>query len=388
MGALTSKPFSFTARSWELADRIAYDFHDTYFSALKVSFRGSSIMRILPDFNQTTLSEWISDRARFSYDSLPITSPKQEKLLSRTLPISSVYFLNFISKRFPIFANSFSVFKEFSDLTYAHRFKNYVSFLGFTNPSDTYDFRSQFYTDRFWSDTSFHDFKNFFFVGVNIRYQLPVLAITFRKYLSTREKYFFNFGFFTNNLFEEFNLGSEFVHFFDFLRCKSRTSRLLQAEHQKSLFFTTPKLKKLISYYQPSTQVISFFDSPSYLSSAEMGGVCTPQVFNSIFDSSLFQPHPFTYVSFNLRSFRYQRFDSPFSVLQFGNFTNYMVKSILIADYEDSRLKFGLNFNSVFFQYTNFYTYSFANSFSALSLNNLVSVKRQLDSRTNFNYYI
>jgi hypothetical protein len=388
MGALTSKPFSFTARSWELADRIAYDFHDTYFSALKVSFRGSSIMRILPDFNQTTLSEWISDRARFSYDSIPTTSQKQEKLFSLKLPITSVYFLNFIFKRFPTFANSFSVFKGFSDLTHAHRFKNYVSFLGFSNPFETYDFRSQFYTNCFWSDTSFVNFKNFFFVGVNVRYQLPVLAIAFRKYLNSREKYFFNFGFFTNNLFEEFNFGSDFVHFYDFLRGKTRASRLLQAENHKSLFFTTPKLKNIISTYQPSAQVISFFDSPSCLSSAEMGWVYSPEVFNSIVDTTLFQPHPFTYVSFNLRSFRYQRFDSPFSVFQFGNFTNYMIKNTLIADYRDSSLRFSVNFNSVFFQYTNFYTYSFATSFSAYSLNNLVSVKRQLDSRTNFNYYI
>lgn len=70
IGALTSKPYAFTARSWELKNVESIDLFDSSCSNIKIDIRGSEIMRILPINNEYVNEEWISDKTRFAYDSL------------------------------------------------------------------------------------------------------------------------------------------------------------------------------------------------------------------------------------------------------------------------------------------------------------------------------
>ncbi len=70
VGALTSKPYSFTARPWELSHTETIDVLDAVGSAIRVDSRGQKVMRILPRLNEDINEEWISDKARFSYDGL------------------------------------------------------------------------------------------------------------------------------------------------------------------------------------------------------------------------------------------------------------------------------------------------------------------------------
>jgi NADH-quinone oxidoreductase subunit G len=70
VGALTSKPFSYTARSWELEKTDTIDVMDAVGSNIRVDSRGFEVMRILPRINEQINEEWISDVARFSYDGL------------------------------------------------------------------------------------------------------------------------------------------------------------------------------------------------------------------------------------------------------------------------------------------------------------------------------
>lgn len=70
IGALTSKPYAFTARSWELKNIETLDLFDSLCSNIKIDIRGSDIMRILPINNEFINEEWISDKARFAYDGL------------------------------------------------------------------------------------------------------------------------------------------------------------------------------------------------------------------------------------------------------------------------------------------------------------------------------
>ena len=69
VGALTSKPYSFKGRSWELINYRTIDVLDSLNSDIIVSFKGSEILRILPCFTSQNISEWISDKTRFFYDS-------------------------------------------------------------------------------------------------------------------------------------------------------------------------------------------------------------------------------------------------------------------------------------------------------------------------------
>jgi NADH-quinone oxidoreductase subunit G len=70
VGALTSKPYAFNARPWELKKTESIDVHDALGSNIRVDTRGNEIMRILPRLNEDVNEEWISDRTRFSYDGL------------------------------------------------------------------------------------------------------------------------------------------------------------------------------------------------------------------------------------------------------------------------------------------------------------------------------
>ena len=69
VGALTSKPYSFKGRSWELTNYRTIDILDSLNSDIVVSLKGFDVLRILPCFTSHNISEWISDKTRFFYDS-------------------------------------------------------------------------------------------------------------------------------------------------------------------------------------------------------------------------------------------------------------------------------------------------------------------------------
>ncbi|XP_022067010.2 NADH-ubiquinone oxidoreductase 75 kDa subunit, mitochondrial isoform X1 [Acanthochromis polyacanthus] len=70
VGALTSKPYAFTARPWETRKTETIDVLDAVGSNIVVSTRGGEVMRILPRLNEDINEEWISDKTRFAYDGL------------------------------------------------------------------------------------------------------------------------------------------------------------------------------------------------------------------------------------------------------------------------------------------------------------------------------
>ncbi|WP_241081815.1 NADH-quinone oxidoreductase subunit NuoG [Achromobacter xylosoxidans] len=70
VGALTSKPFRYSARTWELARRRSVSPHDSLGANLVVQVKGDRVMRVVP-FEDEAINEcWISDRDRFSYEGL------------------------------------------------------------------------------------------------------------------------------------------------------------------------------------------------------------------------------------------------------------------------------------------------------------------------------
>ena len=70
VGALTSKPYAFTARPWELNKTESVDVMDAVGSAIRVDTRGREVMRILPRINEDVNEEWISDKTRHVVDGL------------------------------------------------------------------------------------------------------------------------------------------------------------------------------------------------------------------------------------------------------------------------------------------------------------------------------
>jgi NADH-quinone oxidoreductase chain G len=70
VGALTSKPYAFVARPWELKTVETIDVSDAVGSNIKVSFKETEILRVLPVLNDSINEEWISDKTRYSFDGL------------------------------------------------------------------------------------------------------------------------------------------------------------------------------------------------------------------------------------------------------------------------------------------------------------------------------
>ena len=79
VGALTSKPFRYSARTWELSRRKSVSPHDSLGANLVVQVKGAQVMRILPLENDAINECWLSDRDRFAYEGLNsadrLTSP-------------------------------------------------------------------------------------------------------------------------------------------------------------------------------------------------------------------------------------------------------------------------------------------------------------------------
>ena len=83
VGALTSAPFRYTARTWELSRRKAVSPHDALGSNLVVQVKQSKVMRVLPLENEAINECWLSDKDRFSYEGLNSPERLQRPLIKR-----------------------------------------------------------------------------------------------------------------------------------------------------------------------------------------------------------------------------------------------------------------------------------------------------------------
>ncbi len=70
VGALTSKPYAFSARPWELNKTESIDVMDALGSNIRIDARGAQVMRVLPRLNEDINEEWISDKTRYAVDGL------------------------------------------------------------------------------------------------------------------------------------------------------------------------------------------------------------------------------------------------------------------------------------------------------------------------------
>ncbi len=70
VGALTSKPYAFNARPWELRKTEGIDVFDALGANIRIDSRGPEVLRILPRLNEEINEEWLGDKSRFAHDGL------------------------------------------------------------------------------------------------------------------------------------------------------------------------------------------------------------------------------------------------------------------------------------------------------------------------------
>ncbi len=81
VGALTSRPYAFEARPWELKKTLGIDVSDAVGANIRIDSRGREVMRVLPRINDDVNEEWISDKARYQVDGL--TKRRLDKVFLR-----------------------------------------------------------------------------------------------------------------------------------------------------------------------------------------------------------------------------------------------------------------------------------------------------------------
>jgi len=83
VGALTSKPFRYSARTWELSRRKSVSPHDSTGANLIVQVKGNEVMRVVPLENEAVNECWIADRDRFSYEALNSDARVQQPMIKQ-----------------------------------------------------------------------------------------------------------------------------------------------------------------------------------------------------------------------------------------------------------------------------------------------------------------
>ena len=146
VGALTSKPFAFSSRPWELKSYNSIDILDSMHSNIRVDVRGTKIMRILPRVNENINEEWITDRIRFSYDSF-----RRQRLFNPAILTGSSFVKTSWKKTLFFLKATFLKYVNINDSSLLNVSK-YVS--------ETTDIETAFLLKTFFSNNGFFYFKN------------------------------------------------------------------------------------------------------------------------------------------------------------------------------------------------------------------------------------
>lgn len=243
VGALTSKPFAFTSRPWELKSYNSIDLLDSLHSNIRVDVRGTKIMRILPRVNYDLNEDWITDKIRFSYDSF-----RRQRLYDPMVKIDSIFLkiswrkaILFIKKLFSsLFVSSRSSFiplrgyvGDYLDLETVYIFKKFlllngsnffIPALASNDYTSTYSFNTPL--------TRLGEADICVLLDVNLRIELPIINSKIRQLVSKKMLPVFIIGFYSN-----FNY---------FVKHISNSSRTLLEVFEGSHWFST-KISKNFS---------------------------------------------------------------------------------------------------------------------------------------------
>ena len=146
VGALTSKPFAFKARSWELKKKKSIDILDGIGSNLVVQTFNNNVVRILPKLNKNINIEWITNKARFFFDSIKYQRNKTP-LLKENGNFKEITWektFEILKDRLFIDPSQQKVFiGNLIDIKSLYSFKNFLNHLGINNIEYSTDFKGK-----------------------------------------------------------------------------------------------------------------------------------------------------------------------------------------------------------------------------------------------------
>jgi NADH-quinone oxidoreductase subunit G len=237
VGALTSKPFAFKARPWELNKTNTIDIMDAMCSSIVVETKGNEVMRILPQINEDINEEWISDKTRFAYDGLKMQRidsayiRQNNKLQKEDYAKAINYAGALINENV---AKTAAIVGDLCDIETAFALKTMLDMLGCKN----YDCRQ----DGAQIDTSsrgnyilnstiagVENIDAVLIVGSNIRHDAPLLNVRLRKAAGQNKAIIANVGFAVDLTYNVTQLGEDVSVLQDVLNGKHSFSNTLSA---------------------------------------------------------------------------------------------------------------------------------------------------------------
>ncbi|MFL2661959.1 MAG: NADH-quinone oxidoreductase subunit NuoG [Alphaproteobacteria bacterium] len=222
VGALTSKPYAFIARPWELKKTDSIDVFDALGSNIRVDSKGDKVLRVLPRINEDINQEWISDKTRFAYDGLNhqrldrfYFREKDAKLVEISEEKSFDILKNKLlktkdSKLFAIVGNTLDCESVFS-------FKLLLDKLNFKNydcrQDQSFFIPSKRFSYLFNSTISGIDESDLcILVGTDLRKEAPLINARLRQRIKYSDEKFqvFNFGEKRKTNLDSLNIGSDY----------------------------------------------------------------------------------------------------------------------------------------------------------------------------------
>lgn len=239
VGALTSKPYAFSARPWELKSVESIDTLDGICSNIRVDLRGYEILRVLPSLNEELNEEWLNDKSRFSFDGL-----KRQRLCDPLLKQDGRFVQISWLEAFEIILDrlkkaNYHIHGSIGsqcDFESAFMFKNLLSLFGKVNIENTesnilkeIDFESLYKFNSKINNVEQADVC--LLVGVDPRKEAAILNLQLRKH-------------YVNNKFKVANIGSALNLTFPCIQLGSSTNDVLKFAQGQSPFCEVLKKAK------------------------------------------------------------------------------------------------------------------------------------------------
>lgn len=241
VGALTSKPYSFKARPWELFSVYTYDIIDGFGANIQLDFRGLELLRVLPKTNRFLNEEWISDRTRFSYDSFNIQRLTNSFFLNNNnfkklnWYESLLFFKNilFLKKKLS-FNFNFGDFLDFETCLASKNLFQINSLKSLNNFDYIKNKDSRIYfglTQLDFLDLNLNDIElySYILINSNLRFESPILNLKLRSIFSNHENKVFILGFISNFNFDFKHISNIFSNFFFNFLIQKKTNIILSS---------------------------------------------------------------------------------------------------------------------------------------------------------------
>jgi NADH-quinone oxidoreductase chain G len=257
VGALTSKPYAFLSRPWELKSTESIDLFDSIHSNIRIDTRGYEIVRILPRLNESINEEWISDKARFSFDGL-----SSQRLLSPLLKNSSGYFepiqwseaisllsdkiLNSSPNKIAFSIGDFCDLESLANLYFLRSITNGVTLNQYADDSLNVDKSSEYKFNTSLSNISKTDVC--LLIGINPKMDGVLLNYHLRKRFLLGNFRLGYIGSPLNLTFPSTHLGNSFDVFLSILEGKNPFCKLLRKSKYPTIIIGKSFLKHLSSY--------------------------------------------------------------------------------------------------------------------------------------------